>query len=168
MHQIERAMAAQLPDRILLDGEIMDLFSNPLEQYWIRYEKKRPPFYPLPDCIRGYVANWEIRGGQLFLRGIDGNFEKRTIFFGVESARYSIKTLFPRANNRPVKASWYSGKLRIPRGKMTIYQHQDYNSRFEQEIIITVDKGEVIKIVTLDYDKKLLVVNQPLKARTHA
>lgn len=161
-------MAAQLPDRILLNGEMMELFSNPLEQYWIRFDKKRPPFYPLPNCLRGYVASWELKDNILHLRDIDGNYEKRTLFFGIETARYAIKTLFPRAKNRPVKANWFSGKLRIPRGKMTIYNHEEYGSRFEKEIIITIEKGTVIKMVTLDYNKKVLVVNAAIKARPHA
>jgi hypothetical protein len=160
-------MAAQLPDRILINGVHMNLYSNPLEQYWIRTDKKRPKFCELYECLRGYVANWEIKENQLFLRDIDGNFEKKSIFFGVESARYSIKTLFPKAKARPVKASWFSGKLRIPKGKMTMYAHNEYDSRFENEIIVTIEKGNVIKMVTIDYNKKVLIVNAQLKSKVH-
>jgi len=158
-------MAAQLPDKILLNGVTHHLYSNPLEHYWIRMDKKRPLFYPLPDCRRGYVATWEIRNTQLFLKDIDGNFEKSTFFFGRRTARYSLKILFPRSGNRLVKANWFSGKLRIPQGKMMIYD-EGYGSRFEQEVIITVEKGDVIKMVTLDYSKRVLVVNAQIKKKT--
>lgn len=161
-------MAAQLPDRITMNRENLNLYSNPLEQYWIRLDKKRPDFLQLPNCNRGYVANWEIKLNQLFLREIDGNFQKRTLFFGVESARYTIKTLFPSAKDRPVKAVWFSGKLRVPKGKMTMYDHNAYDSRFENEIIITIEKGDVVKMVTIDYNKKVLVVNAALKSKSHA
>jgi hypothetical protein len=151
-------MAAQLPDKVLLNRVLMQLYSNPLEHYWIRLDKKRPAFYPLPNCRRGYVATWEIKDNQLFLKSIDGNFEKKTLFFGKETARYTLKILFPKADNRVVKANWFSGKLRIPQGKMTTYD-EDYGSRFEQEIIITVENGDVVKMVTIDYTKRVLIVN---------
>jgi hypothetical protein len=157
-------MAAQLPDKILLNGVIQHLYSNPLEHYWIIMDKKRPTFYPLPNCRRGYIATWEVRDSQLYLKEIDGNYERTTIFFGKESTRYNSKTLFPKSGGRLVKATWYSGKLRIPQGKMTIYD-EDYGSRFEQEIIITVEKGNVVKMVTLDYAKRVLIVNAQLKKK---
>ena len=59
-----------------------------------------------------------------------------------------------------VLANWFSGKLRVPAGNMTQYEHFSYNSRFEKEIIITVDKGQVIKMVTLDYTQQKLIVNK--------
>ena len=150
-------MAAQLPDKVLLDGQQWDLFSNPLEQYWMRQYKKRPNFLPLPNCRRGYVANWEIKDNQFYLKSIDGNFEKRSLLFGPEQARYSLKDFMPKADSKPVRASWFSGKLRVPKGKMTLYDHQDYGSRFEKETIITVDKGHVVKIVTIDYTNSVLI-----------
>ena len=152
-------MAAQLPDTIIIEKEKMGLYTNPLEQYWIRLEKKRPPFCPLDSCQRGYVATWEIKDKQLFLKDIDGNFVKKSLLFGKRLVRYSMKMLFSRSASRRVKASWFSGKLRVPRGHMTAYDHREYNSRFEKEMIITVDRGNVVKMVTLDYTQRSLVVN---------
>jgi hypothetical protein len=152
-------MAAQLPDLIMINSEKMDLYSNPLEQYWKGKEAKRPPFYSLDSCKRGYIATWEIHDQQLFLRDVDGSVEKSTFFFGKKSVKCSMRMLFSKASKAAVKADWYSGKLRIPRGNMTLYDHAGYNSRFEKEIIITVDKGNVIKTVTLDYAQQTLVVN---------
>jgi len=151
-------MAAQLPDKILLNGRLQQLFSNPLEHYWLKSEKKRPAFYSLPNCRRGYVATWEVLGKQLHLREIDGNHEKVNIFFRKETTRFSIKDIFPKSLGRLVKANWFSGKLRIPQGKMTTYD-DDYGSRFEQEMIITVEKGDIIKIATLDYTNRTLIIN---------
>ena len=152
-------MAAQLPDKVLVDGQQWDLFSNPLEQYWMRQYKKRPNFVPLPNCKRGYIANWEIKDNQFFLNSIDGNHEKRSLFFGVEQLRFSLKDLIPKSNNKPVLAKWFSGKLRIPKGRMTLYNHQDYNSRFEKETIITIDKGTLTKMVTIDYTRSVMTID---------
>jgi len=73
-------MAAQLPDKVLLNGESQQLYSNPLEHYWIRLSKRRPAFFPLPNCRRGYVATWEVKDSQLYLKEIDGNYERTTFF----------------------------------------------------------------------------------------
>jgi hypothetical protein len=158
-------MAAQLPDKILLNGEYHHLYSNPLEHYWILTDKRRPTFYPLPNCRRGYIATWEVKDNQLYLKDIDGNYEKTTFFFGKQTARYGLKILFPKSGNRLAKANWFSGKLRIPQGKMTMYD-EDYGSRFEQEIIITIEKGDVVKMVTIDYTKRVLIINAQTRKRS--
>ena len=155
-------MTAQLPDRIILQGQSWDLYSNPLEQYWSRLHKTRPPLYPLPYCMRGYVASWQIKDHQLFLTDVDGNYEKKSIFFGTRSARFGINTLWPRFNGQPMKAAWYSGKLRVPQGKMTLYDFKGYNSRFEKEVIITIENGDLLKRVTLDYTQKSVLVNETI------
>ncbi len=65
----------------------------------------------------------------------------------------------PQAKGRPVKATWFSGKLRVPKGKMTMYEHHGYDSRFEQETIITIDKGRLIKMVTVDFANSVLITD---------
>src|SRR6478752_5797833 len=144
-------MAAQLPDLIILNGIQMDLYTNPLEEYWAMPKKKRPLFFKLISCQRGYVATWEVKDKQLFLKELSGYFLKRFFLFGRKKARYSIKQLFPKSKGRMIKAEWFSGKLRIPSGPMTMYEHSAYDSRFETEIIITVERGNILKTVSLDY-----------------
>lgn len=152
-------MAAQLPDWITINGAYRDLYSNPLEQYWTRFGKRRQAFYPTLNCTRGYIASWEVQDNQLFLLGIDGNYERRSILFGKKLKRFTLKTLFPNVKQKRVKADWFSGKLRVPDGKMTHYEHSHYDSRFEREIIITIHKGDLLKMVTLDYTQKILTLN---------
>ena len=154
-------MAAQLPDRIILNGEIRHLYSNPLESYWIKPGKNRPLFCSLINCKRGYIATWELKDHQLFLRDLVGNCEKRSFFFIKKMERYSIHTLFPRIREMPIKALWFSGKLRIPIGKITRYENTGYDTRFDKEIIITIEKGDVMKMVTLDSARKVLIIHAP-------
>ncbi len=101
---------------------------------------------------------WEIRGNQLFLKAVDGVYHRKALFFWKKLARYNLKILFPKAKNRLVKATWYSGRLRIPQGKMTLYD-DDYRSCFEQEVIVTIEKGVIKRMVTLDNMKRRLTVN---------
>jgi len=152
-------MPAQVPDKILFSGdEYTDLYTNPLELYWSNSGKKRPEFSYNNECRRGYVASWVIMNNQLFLKSIEGEFHKRFFIFGKRLRKYTVSTLFPRSKNKLVRASWFSGKLRIPQGNMTIYEDDAYDSRFEKELIMTVDKGEILKVVTLDYTQHRLTV----------
>jgi len=152
-------MAAQLPDKIVFSGEQLELYSNPLEQFWTNTKKVRPPFIPSTECSRGYTAGWEIRNNKLLLKEIDGQYLRNFIFFR-KPAGYSLRKLFPRSKNKPVIATWFSGKLRVPIGSMTLFEDSGYDSRFGKEFIITVHEGEVIKVVTIDFKAKSLVINQ--------
>jgi hypothetical protein len=83
---------------------------------------------------------------------------KTFFFFFKRKLAYSLGSLFPKAKNKLVKATWFSGKIRIPIGKMTMFEDHGYDSRFEKEQIITVNRGEVVKSVTLDFMEKRLTV----------
>jgi hypothetical protein len=151
-------MEAQLPDKILFQGEWKELYSNPLEEYWIRRDKRHPFFIESPNCKRGYIASWEIQNNQLFLKAIEGTVEKTTMIFFKKKTAYTLRSLFPKSMNKLVKASWFTGKIRIPIGKMTMFEDRGYDSRFEKEQIITINRGEILKSVTLDFMEKRLVV----------
>ncbi|HQQ97117.1 MAG TPA: hypothetical protein PLX35_07630 [Cyclobacteriaceae bacterium] len=156
-------MPAQRPDRINLKGIWTDLYSNPLETYWSINAKKRPAFLRRTDCMRGYVAHWVIKHNQLYLSDIDGFYTPQFIFIKFKSARYTVDTLFPNAKYKLVPAVWFSGKLRIPQGAMRLCGNQGYDARFEKEIIVEIEKGQVSKIMVLDLVERSLVVESPSK-----
>jgi len=149
-------MSAQLPDKIIFNGASLDLYSNPLEEYF-RSKKRKPAFNTSSQCVRGYVAQWEISHNRLLLKEIQGNYLYRNIFFQKKYKKISIADLFQKAKNKMVKATWFSGKLRIPQGKMTAFDDHGYASRFEKEIIISVEKGDVVKTVMLDNQNRMLI-----------
>jgi len=159
-------MAAQLPDIILVNGERMNLYSNPLESFWTYSGKRRPKFLECPNCKRGYVATWELRNGELYLVAIDGMREGWTVFMTRKAKPYTMKSLFPRCRNKALKVVWFSGRLRIPSGKMTRYEHSGYDSRFEREMIVTIEKGSVLRTVTVNCTERRVVVNEPTCAET--
>ena len=109
-------------------------------------------------CKRGYIATWEIVDKQLILRSVDGNIETRFFLLWKKTIRYTLQMLFPRAGASGVKATWFSGKLRIPHGRRRLYVHNEYDSRFEKEMVITVERGWVVKSVMLDYENQQLKV----------
>ncbi len=152
-------VSAQLPDKIFIEGKWLDLFTNPLEQFWLNAHKKRLSFCTRYNCLRGYVAKWDVKGQELYLLSIDGNYFKRNLFFKKKRVACTINNLFRKSAYHPVKASWFSGKLRIPQGKMLEYEHENYNSRFEKETILTVEKGNITKSVTIDNKERELSIN---------
>lgn len=54
----------------------------------------------------------------------------------------NLGTIFPGFPER-VFAHWYSGTLRIPKGKMLEYEHMGYASTYERDLFITLEKGIV-------------------------
>lgn len=159
MFHHKEIVSAQLPDRIFVRGKWLDLFTNPLEQFWQLTHKKRPSFCTRYNCTRGYVAKWDIKDNELYLLSIEGNFFKRNLFFQRKRIACTLNSIFRKSVYHPVKAFWFSGKLRIPQGQMLEYEHEKYNSRFEKETIITVEKGNIVKSVTINNKEHELYVN---------
>jgi len=151
-------MAAQLPDIIVIDGERQDLYSNPLEQYWIVNKIRRPAFLPSFDCKRGYVATWELVNNYLVLKEVTGMYEKVYFYFWKRIKPCTLKSVLKKSSLNNLTASWFTGKIRVPRGNRIFYVHHDYESRFEQEMILTIERGKVLKSIVLDYTQETLQV----------
>jgi hypothetical protein len=65
-------MTGQIPDIIILDGEVFPLYATPLYDYFQRIDW-RPSFLSrISDNLRGYVARWEVFDKRLFLTGLFG------------------------------------------------------------------------------------------------
>ncbi|MFK7789835.1 MAG: hypothetical protein AB8C95_10140, partial [Phycisphaeraceae bacterium] len=62
---------AQVPDRILLDGEEYNLHNNPLEPYFDENPDERPETLTRSTANwRGYVATFTFKGKSLILNDI--------------------------------------------------------------------------------------------------
>lgn len=150
---------AQYPDLIIVDGDEELLHTNPLSAYF----KTNPnaslpegkPCVPGPgdECVtvtssanwRGYVATWEVSDDNTLLfkqievsgTGLDPKVAKEKMFPGVER----------------VVATWYSGALIVPKGKMVNYVHMGYGSTYRRYVILTVDAGVITKKLKLSAKK---------------
>ena len=138
-------MTAQAPDIIVVDGEAFRLFSNPLESYF-NEDNPRPDFgFVCTANWRGYVATWEISEDTMYLVDLRSS--------GSRSTDLSIATLFPGSPNK-VKAEWFTGELRLPRGKCIRYVHLGYGSVYEEELIIEIKNGIVKNRRIIDNRKR--------------
>jgi hypothetical protein len=75
-------------------------------------------------CWRRYVGTWEVRDDRLFLVGLTG--------------AYAL------AGAEPLFADWFTGVLRVPRGRELEYVHMGFGSLYEEELHIRVEEGVVI------------------------
>jgi len=76
-------------------------------------------------CWREYIGSWSIRLGKLYLTNLEGRFR-------IEG-------------NEAIFAVWFTGQLCIPRGRLLEYVHAGFNSVYEEDIILTLEEGLVIK-----------------------
>ncbi len=131
-------MTAQIPERLIIDGkETAMAFCPPLPYGHPRIVEvdeaeaaRDAPFVFSTACWRGYVGTWEIKEGRFFLVGLRGKYR----MLGTE----------------PLLADWFTGILRIPKGKMLHYVHMGFGSVYEQELHIKIEDGMVVASRVID------------------
>ncbi len=127
-------MTAQIPEKIRYQEQDLDMCSFPLTAY-SDLGGNVPLFKPNSSALwRGYLGHWEIVGDRLYMVGLEAKYDDGTAI--------TLETLFPGFPDR-VFAHWYSGTLRIPQGKMLQYVHMGYESVFERDVFVTVQRGLV-------------------------
>ncbi len=140
---------AQIGDTLIYKGQNFWLSVEPLEHYFAQEGVKRPPDLFKPSCSacwRGYVATWEVTDGALFLnKVVEGSC-------GNNAPEIPLDKLFP-GQKGPIMATWFSGTIRAPHGKLLEYVHMGYSSRYEKELVITIEKGKIVKEEVLDNSK---------------
>jgi hypothetical protein len=128
----------QFSDILYLNGQKHALISLPLEAYY-GPGNPRPKFRaPNTATWRGYIATWEIDRGVLYLK---------TIRAWTDRGEVGLATLFP-GQQGPVAATWFTGKLKVPQGKIirVSVPHPIYG----QYLMITVEKGRVVSQEIID------------------
>lgn len=142
---------AQEPDKIIYKGKLYMLFSNPLEKYFEKYPDKRPKSKSMSTALwRGYIATFEVKEMQLFLKDIEIEYLDTTSKGRTEYKLQSVlNEVFP--NQKEVKIDWLTGLLVIPRGKMKNYVHMGYGSTFKKYTLLEISKGDLKKEKRLSY-----------------
>jgi hypothetical protein len=110
----------QIPDNIIYKGEKYQLFNNfPMESYFKKYPEKHPKkdFWVSTALTRGYLATFEIRGNQLYLKDIelrDGDTLNKKGYYDLKW-KSVMNEVFP--NQKLVKINWVTGLLVLPVGE---------------------------------------------------
>lgn len=133
-------MTAQMHERLIIDGaETSMAFCPPLPEGHARLIAVDPSAAPDPQsssilystaCWRQYQGTWEIKDARFYLTAVRGRFRLE--------------------GSEPLLADWFTGVLRIPRGRMLRYIHMGFGSIFEEELHIKIERGAVVSSRVLD------------------
>jgi hypothetical protein len=136
---------AQYPDKIIYNKTEYKLHSNPLESYFDKNPDKRPKGGLMSTALwRGYVATFEIRDNQLFLKDIEIQYRDTTNKDNYDYKwRSVLDAVFPDQKN--IKIEWLTGLLVLPQGKVVNYVYMGYGSTYQRYILLELDKGDLKK-----------------------
>ena len=141
---------AQAPDKIIIKGEKKNLFSNPMEAYFVLNESKRPKTSIRSTALwRGYIATFEVIENELFVIDIEIEIKDET----KESFDTILKSVFKEIfeDNQKVKVDWLNGILVIPYGERISYVHMGYGSTYEFYTLLEIQNGNLTKEMNFGY-----------------
>lgn len=131
---------AQIGEILEYEGKREEIYATPLESYFTA-DKKRPEF-PVQSsgCWRGYVGLWSLKDNQLYLVSLhELDYESKDIL----GKKIPLSLVFG-SENSPVKADWFTGVLRLPRGEQLRYVHMGFGTIFEKDIYLTFKNGKLV------------------------
>lgn len=130
-------MTAQIPETLLYNGDRLAMCDEPLAVYF-ELIGQSPPFRAMSSANwRGYFGTWEIKEDRLYLVDLEG-----TLKTGEEVNLQFFFKDFPER----VFAHWFSGQIRVTKGKLLKYVHAGYASKYEQDLFIDVYRGLIKNI----------------------
>lgn len=139
---------AQTPDFLIIEGDTISMFSNPLEDYFDEN-------HPRPDgvfreqgystaCWRGHIAYWELKNDSLFLLDL----------YGIKNKKIDKSRIFKdRDTQSEIFADWCSRKLMLAVGGIVYYIHDGYQSIPKYEKYLYFENGKLVKTETYDNSK---------------
>ena len=144
-------MATQIGDKILYNGQIHSLASEPLSPYL--YSNKIEKLFSgiSSTCYRGYCATWKIDNKNIYLLNIESpNSKKGETADGVDEPISAMNKLFP--GQTEVFADWVNGKIKIQSGKVLRFVNTGYESVYEKTIFLKFENGVLVdeKVVLND------------------
>jgi hypothetical protein len=145
-------MTAQVSDVLRFRGEQLRIFTTPLDAF---PPERRPNLMPSDNSAnwRGYLGLWEIRDDRLYLADIKGSICMAAAdpaapaqtcgghHRGPCEAREAKVSDFQDGADGAVFADWYSGDLKVPRGKLVEYVHMGFASEYESYLMLTIAQG---------------------------
>jgi hypothetical protein len=131
-------MTAQTPDRIVIDGEEHELLATPLDRLLGQLPNVPELVAPHTANWRGYVARWRVADGQLVLDDVRG-------WVGEDRIEVGPAAVIPGVD-LPRVASWVTDTLRVGVGEQVRHIHAGFESRYERELLLDVDRGAVTAV----------------------
>ncbi len=128
-------MTAQMSEILHYQGQKLSMMGSPLGEYF-SLSGYWPSFRAQSTALwRGYVGTWEVREGRLYLIAIRAQL--------ADGTTVTLETLFPGYPDR-VFAHWFTGELRVPQGRVINYVHQGYQTQFQADLFLHLEKGVLV------------------------
>jgi hypothetical protein len=132
-------MTAQYSENLIYQGQEYMLCSEPLGHFLENSGATLKFHSPHTALWRGYVGTWAIEADRLYLTGMLGHVlrDGKVLEVGLEA-------LFPDYPEG-VFAHWFTGELRCPSGERLKYVHGGFNSTYERDRFLRVQRGVVVE-----------------------
>lgn len=143
-------MTAQVTEKLLFRGEILNMCCEPLGPY-LRQTKKIFNYSEISSaCWRGYRGTWEFIDNHLYLVNI-----RAKIYTASGERAVTLQDYFPDAQNQ-VFAHWFTGEIRCTKGALLEYVHGGYASTYEEDLFFECKAGILVgeRIVINGNDEK--------------
>lgn len=138
---------SQVPERVSYNGVLWDMYSIPLQSFFSEDKPKPKVFYERATstaCWRGYVGNWQIKNSKLYLVGLKEGYPSTD-----EISLYSVNPEWVS----PVFANWFTGSIRIGKGKVLI-GGMGFSQKREIEVYLDIKNGNLKSIRHVDNTKE--------------
>ena len=140
----------QSGDVIYIDGARWELLGKPIDLDATLYHDLKavlPEDRPIETSNwDGYTAYWSIQRDMLCLDSIRCEYYDAKIR-GVKGTSIPSNTLLRVFKNYAdgdcIVASWLTGEIRVATGKMIYYQHTYFERNYEEEMMLSIVKGQV-------------------------
>jgi hypothetical protein len=136
-------MTAQSRESLFYKGEEIWMAAQPLNSY-LQNRKDLKFVSSSTACLRGYLGQWEIKDNKLYLIGLNAYLEG----FG----DIDLSFIFP--GQKEVVADWFSGKIRVPQGKMLDFVPMGYASLYERDLILEFINGVLVNEYVKDNEEE--------------
>ena len=172
-------MTAQSHEELIYKGKKMYMASEPLGYYLKKNKVPIILHPSSTACWRGYYGKWKIKNDKLYLTHLKGTgvsldkgayseqkkLLKQQLKAGLISPtehgkllretkkkcthpfELTIDFLFP--GQKEVLASWFTGTIRVPQGKLINYIHGGYMSMYEEDLFLHFEAG-ILKSTHID------------------
>ncbi len=146
--------AAQYSDNLHYKNEEYSLNTYPLEEYFIKYPKKRPKTGDLSEALsRRYIATYKIIEKKLHVINIEVLGHEETIVnneTNQETILVSVMTqVFP--GKKELFVNMFNGLLVLPKGKIT--NSMGSGLKYEKYVLLQIEKGVLTKGKSFNYEE---------------
>jgi hypothetical protein len=121
---LEGDMTAQVGDVMIIDGGKKGVMGElPVNMRYVEVVDDNS--LSCTACWREYVATWEVRESEIYLKNLAG--------------------ILRLISNEPVKAVWLNGFVRIIDGNLVRYVHADYLSKYDAVLELHIEAGKILR-----------------------